>query len=97
MGVLGDVESLDTIKAAEDHLGEVIGELLTRATASLNGQVNNASSQFSNLIRGVLVGLQDQESKAVADIHGILDRLDGAKVLFVDGGFQLNIPARVKT
>jgi hypothetical protein len=64
-----DVESLDTLKAAISTLEASLDEVVGRAGTALNGEFNSTITQLSNIIHGVLIGLQAIADKATSDLQ----------------------------
>lgn len=69
--------------AAESRTAKDAGALLVAATGALN-----------ELVGGALADLTAERTELVNDIHGLLDRLNGAKIVIIEGGFALQIPER---
>lgn len=76
-----DVESRETIDEAIDRAKAAIGV----AGAALITSIQQAGvqlsdrmiSQISNVVQGALLGLTATEDKAMADLRGLLNALDG--------------------
>lgn len=93
-----DVESQTTI---DEAIGRAKAAVDSSAAAAIDRLQNVAAvsidrfmTEIGPILHGLQVSLADTEGRAVADVHGLLDRLNGAKLVLVDGGLQLSIPER---
>ncbi len=82
-----DVESQKTIDEAIDRLA-----------AAIAGDEAEALAQIKPVLQGVSAALQVVLSGATANLgdilHGLLDRINGTKILMTDRGLELVIPPR---
>ena len=58
-------------------LNRLKAELIPQLEAVIQRRVDSAIEQASNVIHGVLVGVQGIEDKSATDVRGILASLDG--------------------
>lgn len=87
--------ALETAGAALiDRAQKATDEVVDRAATALDLRVGPLETALCSILKGALQGLQDVEGKAVMDLHGVLDRLNGAELKFIDGGFKLYVPPR---
>lgn len=93
-----DVESQQTIDEAIDRAKASIDSSAAAAIDSLQNAgtvlIDRLTSEAGNILHGLEVSLTDTESKAVEDLHGLLDRLNGARLMFIEGGFELQVPEK---
>jgi hypothetical protein len=77
-------------QTVRDLTTQVLPVLKETATAVISG----AMSTLQETVGGSLKDLTFERTELVNDIHGILDRLNGTRVLLTAGGMQLQIPER---
>ena len=84
LGIQKDIAAIQSAAiAAEGQAAKDLGALLATTITALN-----------TIVGGSLADITAERTEAVNDGHGFLDRLNGAKLMFVDGGFRLDIPSR---
>ena len=93
-----DVESQATLDEVVDrakrNLDASVAPVIDRLQAVGAALIDRITSEIAPILHGLQVSLADTEGKAVADLHGLLDRLNGAKLMFIAGGFELQIPEK---
>jgi len=84
--------------AIVDRAQQALGAERVALLAALDAREGPLVLQLSNLLAGALQGLQATEDKAAGDLHGLLDRLNGASVaMSLEEGravWKLSIPPR---
>jgi len=83
----GNIES-QTVK-------DVTTQVIPVAAAALNELLAKGSQTIEETVGGALNDLTSERQQFVNDVHGVLDRLNGTKLVMTDGGFELRIPPRV--
>ena len=60
-----------------DRAHAALDEVVNRAGTALNGELNSAAAQLSNIVSGALQGLQAALDKEVAAVQSTIAALDG--------------------
>ena len=93
-----DVESQKTIDEGIDRASAALSAALTKLQSTLSAEESEAISAVQGLITAAQVTLSAVSHTALAEavdgLHGLLDRVSGATVDIVAGGFKLTIPPR---
>jgi hypothetical protein len=87
-----DVESLDTLKAAVDHLNSTtipaleasLGRVLAQASAEASALADRTTTELSNILSGAAQSIQAIMDKGLAQIAAQVNRIDGASVRLGD-------------
>lgn len=80
---------------ADNASREVVQEIIPVLQASVTAIIDGAQNRLDASLGNALGAITAERMQAVNDVHGVLDRLNGTKLLLVPGGFRLEIPERV--
>ena len=84
MGLIPDGKEL-SVDLINPALDKIRAETVPAIQAAVRAELNNAIGQVSNVLAGVILGIQGTEDKAAADVRTIITGLDGWKL-------QIDIP-----
>jgi hypothetical protein len=78
--LVNNPEMAKMVTAIVDHATQQLNQSVDRALTGVDERIAVLMTQLTNELSGVIQGIQAIEDKAVADIHGIVDRLNGVSV-----------------
>ena len=73
---------------------QIATQLVPVIQASAEAVIGHAQDRLDASLGNALATVTAERMQIFDQAHGLLDRLNGAKLLFVEGGFQLQIPER---
>lgn len=74
---------------------QIASQLVPVIQAAAEAVIGHAQDRLDASLGNALSAVTAERMEIFNEAHGLLDRLNGAKLMFVEGGFQLQIPARV--
>ena len=74
---------------------EVVQEIIPVLQAAVTAIVNGAQDRIDASVGNALAAATAEREQIVNDVHALLDRINGTKLLLTQGGFRLEIPERL--
>jgi hypothetical protein len=71
---------------------QIATQLVPVVQAAAEAVIGHAQDRLDASLGNALSALTAERMQIFDQAHGLLDRLNGAKLMFIEGGFQIQVP-----